>query len=334
VKPDADPAQDLLQQAQVQQLQQQLQLQELMRTRSALQRLLGSTERRSMLADMFSSWKRVSEQVAHLRREAFFDSMRGHLQTAKNKYQAAQQSHTRFLKLVEVTAGRALAKAGMRAWRSLVKLRAQKLKSAGSIAELSCSSRARASLVKILVSWRCHSYCCILQRSMHHTEPASDVDAETPTLDSLLQDMSLPKRSFSLSQEGESRTQESLTRSHLTRSSSAGPRPESGRQSPLRRPPSPRKQVAQRQPLTEQDDNMPNDSEAAGAYKRIRGPERFYYDTSSYTGCARFGGPSVGKENDMELRSRKTKGACAEKPPTSQQPLQVKRMNSTTSMPR
>merc|ERR1719215_863639 len=29
-----------------------------------------------------------------------------------------------------------------------------------------------------------------------------------------------------------------------------------------------------------------------------RGPERFYYDRSSYTGCARYGGPSIdGKEN-------------------------------------
>mmetsp|Transcript_82833 Transcript_82833/g.130512 ORF Transcript_82833/g.130512 Transcript_82833/m.130512 type:complete len:453 (-) Transcript_82833:72-1430(-) len=27
--------------------------------------------------------------------------------------------------------------------------------------------------------------------------------------------------------------------------------------------------------------------------KRLKGPERFFYDTSSYTGCARFGGPTV-----------------------------------------
>lgn len=40
-------------------------------------------------------------------------------------------------------------------------------------------------------------------------------------------------------------------------------------------------------------------SPAAEASKRtMRGPERFFYDTSCYTGCARFGGPKVvDKEN-------------------------------------
>lgn len=38
---------------------------------------------------------------------------------------------------------------------------------------------------------------------------------------------------------------------------------------------------------------------AGGRRNSMRGPERFYYDKSSYTGCARFGGPSLadGKEN-------------------------------------
>lgn len=32
--------------------------------------------------------------------------------------------------------------------------------------------------------------------------------------------------------------------------------------------------------------------------KKLKGPERFFYDTSGYTGCARFGGPAVvDKEN-------------------------------------
>ncbi|CAJ1399846.1 unnamed protein product [Effrenium voratum] len=39
--------------------------------------------------------------------------------------------------------------------------------------------------------------------------------------------------------------------------------------------------------------------------KRVRGPERFFYDTSSYTGCARYGGPMVvdKKENAVCPRS-------------------------------
>lgn len=40
--------------------------------------------------------------------------------------------------------------------------------------------------------------------------------------------------------------------------------------------------------------------------KKLKGPERFFYDISSYTGCARYGGPSVdGKENGfLDLRAK------------------------------
>mmetsp|Transcript_87171 Transcript_87171/g.154358 ORF Transcript_87171/g.154358 Transcript_87171/m.154358 type:complete len:532 (-) Transcript_87171:127-1722(-) len=338
-KPDLDSAQDqLLQQAQVQQLQQQLQLQELLRTRYAMQRLLGSVERRNMLAETFSAWKRASEQAACHRREALFDSMRGQMQAAKNRYQAAEKSHISFLKLVELNAGRVLAKASMRAWRSVVKLIGRRLRSAGAVAQVASSSRARVHLMKVFMSWRRHAYHCALERSNTACpEPVLDADPGSPSLDRLLQEMSVNKQSSSSSPLHEAR--DGRSRCKLTRSSSAGPtRPESpqdpgqGRQSPLRRPPSPLKGV-RRQPLAEQDDNIDStfqesDCLAAGAYKRLRGPERFYYDTSSYTGCARFGGPSVGKENEMELRSNKAKqSACTEKTPVAQQPLQAKRPN-------
>lgn len=54
-----------------------------------------------------------------------------------------------------------------------------------------------------------------------------------------------------------------------------------------------------RQPLAER--SSPNAScalDGEAVKKQLKGPERFFYDTSGYTGCARFGGPAiVDKEN-------------------------------------
>ena len=44
--------------------------------------------------------------------------------------------------------------------------------------------------------------------------------------------------------------------------------------------------------------------------RKVKGPERFYYDTSTYTGAHRFPGPSVdGKENFGNSRQRRDSGA-------------------------
>uniref|UniRef100_A0A7S1EV25 Uncharacterized protein n=1 Tax=Noctiluca scintillans TaxID=2966 RepID=A0A7S1EV25_NOCSC len=70
-----------------------------------------------------------------------------------------------------------------------------------------------------------------------------------------------------------------------------------------------------------------DDSEGA---RLARGPERFFYDTSSYTGCARYGGPSVVDRSNScseELKSRRKRftgpvgllggGACSPSPDVS-----------------
>eukprot|EP00928_Gymnodinium_smaydae_P097222 TRINITY_DN8754_c0_g1_i1.p1 TRINITY_DN8754_c0_g1~~TRINITY_DN8754_c0_g1_i1.p1 ORF type:complete len:478 (-),score=128.64 TRINITY_DN8754_c0_g1_i1:15-1448(-) len=63
-------------------------------------------------------------------------------------------------------------------------------------------------------------------------------------------------------------------------------------------------------PRLEESSGGGKDANAGGASataepRKLRGPERFFYDTMSYTGCARFGGPAVvdKKENRPELRA-------------------------------
>lgn len=56
---------------------------------------------------------------------------------------------------------------------------------------------------------------------------------------------------------------------------------------------------------TRSDGGNTNSSAAASvgvAHKPVRGPERFFYDTSGYTGCARFGGPTTVSRREKENR--------------------------------
>jgi hypothetical protein len=63
----------------------------------------------------------------------------------------------------------------------------------------------------------------------------------------------------------------------------------------------------------------------ASDVKRLKGPERFFYDTSSYTGCARFGGPKIvdKKENrgmDVDAMSKRGSANVPSSAPPSASP--------------
>mmetsp|Transcript_6203 Transcript_6203/g.13688 ORF Transcript_6203/g.13688 Transcript_6203/m.13688 type:complete len:288 (-) Transcript_6203:72-935(-) len=56
--------------------------------------------------------------------------------------------------------------------------------------------------------------------------------------------------------------------------------------------------------------------------KPIRGPEKFFYDRSGYTGCARFGGPSVIDKENLPVMPQNLRGGstCASSPVEESRP--------------
>lgn len=298
------------QKLQEQRLQQQLRRQEAQQSRAQLQRLLASTERRRTIFQMFAAWKEVLEMTACRRREALFDSMRQQVMAAQRRSQALERR-------LDLQVRSALLRWAAGAWRSFTQLGRQTQR----LADIAHQSGLRRSITRMLLEWRAEARCSVMLRSarLESYDQTSQSNTEAPAwLECLLQDMAPPdvqQRSPQSDQEASpvsapwQHQEISAPRRTLTRSASVGPqrpagmssRDDSGSAEDCHVGFHSRSAVylSPRAPLMELQSSkeaagVPSGSEAKPP-RCVRGPERFFYDTASYTGCHRFSG--VGKEN-------------------------------------
>lgn len=209
---------------------------------------------------------------AQLRREALFDALRGQLNSAQRRCRAAELC----LAKGQSEAGAICLRAGLRAWRSLAKLCRQRAK----LADAAYQEFVRRSASLILWAWR----TCLSSRvgDFENSE-----QPENTALDCLLVDFC-----SSL----EDRTEEGCHQTDLCEKPAAGkPSGVAGFAS------------FERQPLASVAiQNARSTLADAEDAKRMRGPERFFYDTSSYTGCARYGGPMIVDKKENSSGPNKT----------------------------
>ncbi|CAE7265020.1 unnamed protein product [Symbiodinium microadriaticum] len=236
-----------------------------------LQRWLRVECRRCLLK-CFGAWKRLVDTSAQLRREALFDALRGQLNSAQRRCRAAELC----LAKGQSEAGAICLRAGLRAWRSLAKLCRQRAK----LADAAYQEFVRRSASLILWAWR----TCLSSRvgDFENSE-----QPENTALDCLLVDFC-----SSL----EDRTEEGCHQTDLCEKPAAGkPSGVAGFAS------------FERQPLASVAiQNARSTLADAEDAKRMRGPERFFYDTSSYTGCARYGGPMIVDKKENSSGPNKT----------------------------
>eukprot|EP00930_Biecheleria_cincta_P021965 TRINITY_DN1611_c0_g1_i2.p1 TRINITY_DN1611_c0_g1~~TRINITY_DN1611_c0_g1_i2.p1 ORF type:complete len:726 (+),score=189.61 TRINITY_DN1611_c0_g1_i2:164-2341(+) len=310
-----------------QRLQQQLRRQEAQQSRAKLQRLLASTERRRSISQTFAAWKEVLDRTACRRREALFDSMRQQVQAAQRRCHALERR-------LELQARLALLRWAAGAWRSFIQLGRQTQRLADIAHQSGLRRSITRMLLEWRVEARCSVMCRSAQLGRGDQTPQSNPEPSA-SLECLLQDMAISADDGELRPQAaeevspvlaptqnvvrrQSQQQEMpAQRRTLTRSASAGPQRPAGM--PSREGPGAGDwhagchsrsalHLSPRLPLTELQsvDKAAHAKEAAGTpsaaseakqARSVRGPERFFYDTSTYTGCARVTGPVAGKEN-------------------------------------
>mmetsp|Transcript_32102 Transcript_32102/g.75024 ORF Transcript_32102/g.75024 Transcript_32102/m.75024 type:complete len:483 (+) Transcript_32102:100-1548(+) len=246
-----------------------------------LQRWLR-VECRRYLLNSFGAWKRLVDTSAQMRREALFDALRGQLDSAQRRCRAAELC----LAKGQAEAGAICLRAGLRAWRSLAKLCRQRAK----LADAAYQEFVRRSASLILWAWR----TCLSSTRVEDFE--NPEQPENTALDCLLVD-SCPNLE-------EDMTEEPCHQTDLCEKPAAGkPSGVAGFASFERQPLASVAIQNARYTLADAEDA-----------KRMRGPERFFYDTSSYTGCARYGGPMIvdKKENTSGPTKTGTSGKVAQ----------------------
>ena len=231
--------------------------------RICLQRWLR-IERRRCLLSCLAGWKHLIDMSAQMRREALFDALRSQLDMSQRRCDAIE----RCLARGQSDGRKSWLRLGLRSWRSLSKLCGQRKRLANAAFQEAVRRFASLAL------WAWYRICLATDRledTRSAAEPAS-------SLDSLLVDLCPGCEEGSNAEcSGHPVLDDLQERRAAGKPSGVAP----GSRSP------------ERQPLASvalQNARLVSEAEDS---KRLRGPERFFYDTSSYTGCARYGGPMI-----------------------------------------
>jgi len=251
------------------------------------------------LLESFTAWRAVLDQVAQRRREALFESLREQTRAAQRRAEAAEGA-LRLAGRLDQRQSAYPPKLLFRAWSSLSVLSRQHRK----LADVAYQDEVRRRALQVLLAWRGEALSSHRQQP-EALEPDDTVQEDkTPCLESLLDELSVPSVT-----DGRERTASSPPRkealqarpARLSRCRSAPVDCPAFRQAavsstygvqvqPAGKPSS---SMSPRQPLGQLQGNSHEAPASDADGKRVKGPERFFYDTSSYTGCARFGGPLV-----------------------------------------
>ena len=254
-----------------------------------LQRWLG-VERRRCLLSCFAGWKGLVDTSAQERREALFDSLRGQLDLAQRRCRAAEHC----LAKGQLDARATWFRLALRAWYSLAQLCSQKKK----LADAAYQEVVRHSASLVLWAWQ---RMCFPAARIQDTVCEAAVEPAA-SLDSLLEDF------CPFGEENRPAEHCELAFDDLSEKPAAG-KP-SGVMAGYPYP--------ERQPLASVAmQNARHMSADADEAKRMRGPERFFYDTSSYTGCARYGGPMIVEKKENASMPAKAVGGKAAGPTQS-----------------
>lgn len=298
------------------------------RALSAALRLADILQRQRMLALLMDSWRRVAEDSQQSRRENMFDSMGQQVQAAKNRCEAFETLSERSVQVIEALQVQSLVQLAISAWRSAawlggecqqqdgcgtVRLSDQDLHQpmpvahsfaplvrVGSPAGGSMSVPRGGALDHASSVWQLWQGSQERASSCHKdwipasTIPALTVPASTrpptPTRRSP-RDVSPPLRGPSVEH---SRPQSPTRSGHID--STAVASTAVGCKSGAQR--SGRQAFGTR-------DSAPAEAVPAEIKKTLpRGPERFFYDTTGYTGCARFGGAAVVDKENLVVAAR------------------------------
>lgn len=292
------------------------------RALAALHGLLDAIGRRGadgLPAAALAAWWTAAEAARRSRREALFDAMAEQLQAAKSGRRAAERLCQRLLEAHSGCGVESPALAVLGAWRAAAHRPRERRARALAVGEglgLQCAARDLQLAALALLAWQREARETT-QRSVHGDRPAATpVLRRSATLpvglggvEGLVGESpsachgpcTAPQRI----QPAPPHEQQPTPQERRQRSASVQPRlvaPQGG--SGAASVPTPPTQLVRRQPLVERRESLAGNANlaalCAGAEpkRQLKGPERFYYDTTSYTGCARYGGPMVvDKEN-------------------------------------
>lgn len=276
---------------------------------AAASRLVDSMERHRTLTLLMRSWRHVTEDSQKRRRENLFDAMGQQIQVAKLRCHALELLSERSFQVLEASQNPMLLQLVTSAWRRVCERPQQD----------SCASTRWPSDVSICHKQRRHSHnpVPVSPFSSNAVAGLSQGSGDCAQPRTLTGSMSVPhggvadcctQRSVSYQPElahlstsliqGRSPRESSVDRACRLSTSAgypdstayAGQRLHSSRSS--RQILVPREVSIMEAPGTEAKKPLP------------RGPERFFYDTTSYTGCARFGGASVMDKENLVSGSR------------------------------
>lgn len=267
------------------------------RALAATSRMVDAMERHKTLSLMMACWRLFAEESQKNRREKMFDAMMEQTKFAKSRCQAYQKLSDRCLQVIEASQMPVLLQLVISAWRSGVWQARERRQQEDTIGD----SMAMETEVAAPMGG---------SMSVPLSQSLSSVVGFTGS-------MSVPhgsgvagrlQRSYSCQLELGAASPKMVVRA---------PRPSSTDRA---RHPSPTlgyDAAANQRPNTARSGRQPLVPLEEGAVTETkkpirRGPERFFYDTTGYTGCARFGGPTVvDKENNVGQGAVGTQAASA-----------------------
>jgi len=273
------------------------------RSRSAVEALLLERRRRSLLATALGPWRRASELTQQCRREAIFDAMSAQVQSHRRDGSAAERCSAGMLRAASEWQAATLATFAFAAWRAQTLLAQRRSAQLRAVARAEVRRRLAldaALAARVLAAW--------LREASHGL--AQCLRREESASESLLDDLLVDMGGDCAGEQGAARAPERRAPGAPGGIGLLSPREVE------RRPLADLGEESDRSPtgvLVEAASAAMANQAAAGlshGSRKVKGPERFYYDTSTYTGAHRFPGPSVdGKENFGNSRQRRDSGA-------------------------
>jgi len=257
---------------------------------AAAQRLADDAERQGKLSLMMTLWR---QEVEARRREHLFDSMAHQLEQQKRISAGCA-------KVLQRSMEHDLLGLMMSSWRNTFAASpAEQVTLSDEPQRRSCTSSLQLPVPPLLLSRSTPSLSVISSAT-----PLDDCLRMPPGGDRSVSAQGV--RPCSLEQDSDAVTPRTLSSRSATdtcAASTCGSRPQSP---PGVRPQSPSRcgQRQARQPFAARETAGAEAINADAKKPLPKGPERFFYDTRSYTGCARFGGPTVVDKENLVMASR------------------------------
>jgi len=264
------------------------------------------------------AWKLVLDWAPQRRREALFEAMHAQLLDAKLRYKTAEQGMEKLVRILTTRRNSSSLKSLLRVWRfvSILHKRCQKLTYAWQ------HDSIRRDVALVFTEWLHQTVGCRMHANFHTVSiaeggvarmlaegGAAQRQQDASSSNALLENLST---SPTLTPSNHDSHCCRLARSQSMPGNQLGPgHPALEEQVPVTRrlgnSTTHSFQPPQRVPFAvlPGSGNVQVAVGREGDHKRLKGPERFFYDVSGYTGCARFGGPEVVDKKENRIVSQR-----------------------------